>query len=231
MSTETWFRNAAGAARMKKAEDDMEMRAQTPLGKAAYAGGDSNRVQPAMDAEITQILLADRHDEADDFRRVVSLTYDELRKIAKAQLRRLRPGATLDTGGLIHETYLKLARQGSTPWQNRSHFFAVAARAMRQILVDYARKKCTPKHGAKAQHIHLDSLQVGISSQADSLLALDEALTRLAALDPRLIQIVECRFYAGYSERETAEVLDVSVRTVQRQWKRAKAWLKEEIDR
>ena len=209
---------------------NMEVMTESSSKGTRYPSSESALNEPEPSPEVTQILLADREDDVDDFRRVVSLTYDELRKIAKAQLRKLRPGATLDTGGLIHETYLKLAKQGSTPWQDRSHFFAVAARAMRQILVDYAKKKCTQKHGAKVQYVSLDGVAMGVSRQAESLLALDAALIRLAALDPRLIQVVECRFYAGYSEQETADVLNVSIRTVQREWKRARAWLKEEIN-
>ncbi len=181
--------------------------------------------------ETTRILLACRHGEEEGFHRLVTLTYDELHKIARVQLQRLRPGNTLDTVGLIHEAYLKLVGRDTVPWRDRSHFFAVAARAMRQVIVDYAKKKCTRKHGGGALHVRLEDLQIGVSKEAEMLVALDEALTRLADLDGRLIQVVECRFYAGYSLRETADALGVSIRTVQREWKRARAWLKQEISR
>ena len=179
--------------------------------------------------EMTRILLACRQGDRGGFHRLVNITYAELHKIARSQLQRLRPGNTLDTVGLIHEAYLKLVGRGPVPWRDRSHFFGVAARAMRQVIVDYAKKKSTRKHGAGAVRVRLDNLQIGVSREAEMLVALDDALTRLATLDGRLIQIVECRFYAGYSLRETADVLGVSTRTVQREWQRARAWLKEEI--
>ncbi len=206
-------------------------RVDVPLPAEALPRDEAPTSRLGSPEETTQILLACRRGQEGDFDRLFTITYDELRKIARVQLQRLRPGVTLDTCGLIHEAYLKLAGRDTVPWRDRSHFFAIAARAMRQVIVDNAKKRCTRKHGAGVRHVRVEDLQVGVSSQAEVLVALDQALTRLADLDGRLIQVVECRFFAGYSPRETAEALGVSIRTVQREWKRAMAWLKEEISR
>jgi RNA polymerase sigma factor (TIGR02999 family) len=180
---------------------------------------------------ITKALLACRQGDENAFGQLINLIYGDLRRIAHRQLRRERPGLTLNTTGLVHEAYMKLVDHTQVEWQDRSHFFAVAARAMRQIIVDYAKKKSTAKHGGKAIHVELDKVQLGVSRQAELLLALDQALTSLASVDARLIRIVECRFFAGYSEQETAEALGVSLRTAQRDWMRARAWLKEVMER
>lgn len=190
----------------------------------------TTRTRKAVEGPITEILRACRRGDDDAFQRLLEVTYNDLRRIAHRQLRRAHPGMTVQTTGLIHEVYLKLAGHVQLDWRDRSHFYAISATAMRQIIIDHAKKKSTLKHGGHITHFELDEGRLGISRQAELLLTLDAALHRLAAFDPRLIQVVECRYFAGYSERETAQALGVSLRTVQRDWMRAKAWLREEID-
>ncbi|MCP3957792.1 MAG: sigma-70 family RNA polymerase sigma factor [bacterium] len=181
--------------------------------------------------QITSLLIAHGEGEDGAFDRLMPMVYDDLHRIARRQLRRGRRGATLDTTGLVHEVYLKMVDQSKVSWQDRSHFFAISARAMRQIIVDYARQRLAAKRGGGQAHTGLDESRVAIEAQADWLVALDQALERLAALDERLARVVECRFFAGLTEEETAEAQSVSVRTVQRDWKRARGWLKEEMGR
>lgn len=179
--------------------------------------------------DITQMLVAHGEGDEEAFSRLVPMVYDDLRRIAHRQLRRSRPSHTLNTTGLVHEAYLKLVDQSRASWQDRSHFFAISARAMRQIIVDYARQRLAEKRGGGQPHDPLDENQIAIEQQADWLLAIDEALSRLTDLDPRMGKVVECRFFAGLTEEETAEALEVSVRTVQRDWMRARGWLREEM--
>ncbi|MEP7001609.1 MAG: ECF-type sigma factor [bacterium] len=162
--------------------------------------------------------------------------YDELRRIAHRQLGSERPGHTLSTTAVVHEAYLRLASQDDTRWANRAHFFALAARTMRRILIDYARHYHAARRGGSGRAaIPLDALELAgvpelaVEERADWLLALDEALVRLAANDERLARIVECRFFAGLSEDETAEALGVSARTVARDWRMARGWLYQEL--
>jgi RNA polymerase sigma factor (TIGR02999 family) len=153
--------------------------------------------------------------------------YDELRRLAHLQRRRLAPGQTLDTTALVHEAYLKLsARPGG--WNDDNHFFSSAALAMRQILVDYARQRTSLKRGGGEVVAHLEEGRAA-DHQALQMLALDLALKDLAAVDERLVRVVECRVFAGYSEEETARALATSLRTVQRDWMRARAWLRDAI--
>ena len=153
--------------------------------------------------------------------------YDELRRLAHLQRRRLTPGQTLDTTALVHEAYLKLsARPGG--WNDDNHFFSSAAQAMRQILVDYARQRTSLKRGGGAMATHLEEGRMA-DHQALQMIAMDLALKDLAAVDERLVRVVECRVFAGYSEEETARALATSLRTVQRDWMRARAWLRDAI--
>jgi RNA polymerase sigma factor (TIGR02999 family) len=172
---------------------------------------------------ITSILVAYRDGRPDAFDKLVSLVYPELRRIAQRQLRPWRPGLSLDSGAVVHEVYLKLVDQTKVEWQDRSHFFAVAARAMRQLIIDYARKRHAQKRDGS---VAPGDREVAIQAQAADLLELNELLGRLEAENPRLLQVVECRFFAGYSETETAKALGISVRTVERDWLRARVWLK-----
>lgn len=151
--------------------------------------------------------------------------YAELRSAARRQLARGRPGDTLNTTALVHEAYLKLIRAGESRWRDRGHFFALAARAMRQIAIDHARRASTEKRGGAVVVMSLDALDVPDLSRADDLLLLEEALERLEAVDPDLARLVELRFYAGLTVEETAEALAVSSRTVKRDWRKAKAFL------
>jgi RNA polymerase sigma factor (TIGR02999 family) len=179
---------------------------------------------------ITSVLVAHRQGQPDAFNKLVELVYPELRRIARRQLRRWRPGGTLDTGGVVDEAYLKLIDQTHATWQDRNHFFAIAARAMRQVIVDYARRRYAQKRGGSYDHVELADRDVAIDDQADQILVLDQLLNRLKDAEPRLLQVVECRFFAGYTQAETADVLRISTRTVERDWLRAKAWLREAMD-
>lgn len=179
--------------------------------------------------EITQLLIAHREGDPAAFEQLVPLVYDELRRIAHFQLVRLRPGKTLDTTALVHEAYIHMVDQSRVVVNDRRHFFGIAARAMRQILVDYARRKSAAKRGGGIPPVSLTDVQVGAPAQADLLLAINEALEKLNSLNERLTRVFECRYFAGLSAEETAEALDMSLRTVQRDWSKSKAWLRREL--
>jgi RNA polymerase sigma factor (TIGR02999 family) len=164
-----------------------------------------------------------------EFDRLFSALYDELHRLARAQLRHRRPGQTLDTTALIHEAYLRMVDQTRAEWTDRAHFFAYAAQVMRHVLVDYARRRNAEKRSGGRAHLSLDDRQIPIEAQGDFLLALDEALARLARVSERLARTVECRFFGGMTEEETAAALDVSDRTVRRDWLKARAWLHAEL--
>jgi RNA polymerase sigma factor (TIGR02999 family) len=151
--------------------------------------------------------------------------YAELRRLAAELLGRLAPGQTLEPTALVHEAYLRLVRGHDPGWEGRRHFFGAAARAMREILIEQARRKASGKHGGKGQRVELADGLAWIEPPADDLLALDEAITRLQAEEPRLAEIVLLRYYTGMTVEETASVLDESDRTVYRDWRRARAWL------
>lgn len=163
---------------------------------------------------------------------VMKLVYDELRRQAHRYLRRERAGHTLQTTALVHEVYLKIVKQEKIAWESRSHFFGIAAKLMRQILVDYARTKRRAKRGGARDNVSLENaLTVRVSETTFDLLALDEVLTRLAAEEKYLATIVELRFFSGLSVVETAEILAISDSTVKRDWQMAKAWLQRELKR
>jgi RNA polymerase sigma factor (TIGR02999 family) len=163
--------------------------------------------------------------------RLVPLIYPELRRIAGRQLRRERSGHTLQPTALVHEVFLHLVDQRHATWDNRAHFFAVAAQLMRRILVDHARSRDTLKRGGAVAKLTLeiDAADVQVNPLAAEVLAVDEALARLAARDPDQARIVELRFFAGLSVEETAHVMDRSARTIKREWRMAKAWLFREL--
>jgi RNA polymerase sigma factor (TIGR02999 family) len=156
--------------------------------------------------------------------------YDELRRIAHRQLGAERTGHTLCTTALVHEAYVKLADQASARFASRSHFLAVAAQAMRRILVGYARRVKTEKRGGRWQRLDFDAVEIPVEERAEVLMALDGALERLAALNPRLSRVVECRFFGGMTEEEVADALAVTERTVRRDWIKAKGWLVRELE-
>ena len=180
----------------------------------------------ADDQAVTEALIAHRDGAPGAFDRVVTLVYEDLRRIAHRQLGRM-PRGTVNSTALVHEAYLKMVDQSRVSWQDRSHFFGIAARAMRQILVDHARRRGRQKRGGNPKPATLDDTMIAVTADAERILLMHEALDRLTALDPRLTSVVECRFFAGYSEEETAEILGVSPRTVRRDWMRSRAWLLE----
>ncbi len=179
---------------------------------------------------ITRLLHAHRAGDRGAFDELVPLVHDELKRMARQQLRRVPPGATLDTVGLINEAYLELVGDVRVDWQDRAHFFGVVAQAMRWIVVDHARRAGAEKRGGGAIVVDLDSAIVGFAEPAATVLAVDRALEQLESFNPRLARLVECRFFAGMSEEEIAEALGTSLRTVQRDWTRARAWLQRALD-
>ena len=179
--------------------------------------------------EVSQLLVAWSNGDQAALDKLTPLVYDELHRLAHHYMSRERPGHTLQTTALVNEAYLRLIDQKSVNWQNRAHSFAVAAQVMRQILVDYARRRQYLKRGGKAVKVSLDEAAVASQERGADLVALDDALTSLTAIDPRKSRIVELRFFGGLSVEETAEVLKVSPRTVMREWSLAQAWLYREL--
>jgi RNA polymerase sigma factor (TIGR02999 family) len=182
-------------------------------------------------ADVTRLLLQWSSGQEQALERLVPQIHGELRKLAASYLRKERPDHTLQPTALVNEAFLKLIDQRSVKWQNRAHFFGIAAQAMRRILVDHARARLAGKRGGDMHKVPLDAGNlVGPAVDID-LLALDEALTRLAALDPQQSRIVELRFFGGLTMEETAEVMRISPATIGREWRIAKAWLSAELAR
>jgi RNA polymerase sigma factor (TIGR02999 family) len=182
--------------------------------------------------DITELLLAHRGGRADALDRLVPLVYEDLRRVARGQLRRHRPGDSMNTTGLVHEAYVRLVDQSRASYRDRGHFFAVCAVAMRQIIVDYARGRGRQKRGGDQVVVPLDEASEPpdrAAREAERLIDIDAALHKLAQYDERLARVVECRFFAGLSEEETAEALGLSLRTAQREWFKARAWLRAEL--
>ena len=195
-------------------------------------------VEPsAEDPEaITEALGALRNGAPDAMDRLAPLVYERLRRIAHRQLRAEPMGHTLSTTALVHEAYLRLVDQTRAEWQDRGHFFAVASGAMRRILVDYARRYRAARRGggedgAPVRPISLDDTEIPVDERAEALVALDEALERLGEFDARQARVVECRFFGGLTEEETAAALGISQRTVAREWVTARGWLFQELQR
>ncbi len=189
------------------------------------------------DADITLLLDQCRDDRSGGaaFQQLMTALYDELKRLARAQLRKGRPG-DLGTTGLVHEAYLKLVGSKALDAENRAHLFSTMARVMRQIIVDYARQQGAKKRGGNQHHTmfederapHGMGMFAGSGSwNPESILAIDEALGRISARDPRVVKVVECRFFAGLTGDETAEALELSPRTVQRDWLKGRSWLRE----
>jgi RNA polymerase sigma factor (TIGR02999 family) len=175
--------------------------------------------------EITRLIQEHRQGSRDALDRLFPLVYDELRRMAHRALLRERASHTLNTTALVHEAYLRLVDQHRANWNDRVHFLAIAATAMRRILVDYARRQKRLKRGGEQRPVDLDDAMLVADQRADTLLALDEALSGLGALNERLARVVECRFFAGLTTEETAAALQVTTRTVERDWQKARAWL------
>ena len=177
----------------------------------------------------TELLLAWGHGDQDAFDQLVPLVYDELRRLARGHMARERADHTLQASGLVHEAYVRLIELKEMRWQNRAHFFAMAARVMRRILVDNGRARRNEKRGGGVPNVTLEEALVVASGPGADLVALDEALTALEELHPRKSQVVELRYFAGLSLEETAEALGVSIDTVKRDWRFAKLWLLSEL--
>lgn len=181
--------------------------------------------------EVTELLMAWRNGDEDALSRLAPLVYEELHRLAAAYMRREREGHTLQASALVNEAYIKLVDSSRVRWQNRAHFFAVAAQLMRRILVDFARSRHYQKRGAGWHQVTLDE-RLGVTTRLDSdMLSLDQALQELARLDPRKARVIELRFFGGLSLEETSEALQVSTDTVGRDWRAAKAWLMRELKR
>jgi RNA polymerase sigma factor (TIGR02999 family) len=178
--------------------------------------------------EVTELLEAWQHGDAGARERLLPLVYDELRRVARARLRRERPDHTLQATALVHEAYLRLIGPGEATPRNRVQLFGIAARLMREILVDHARRKAALKRGGPATKVSLDGVAAPEVAIVD-ILALDEALGELSARDARLCQVVELKFFAGLTIDETATALQVSVATVERDWTVARAWLHQRL--
>jgi RNA polymerase sigma factor (TIGR02999 family) len=186
-------------------------------------------VYPASSERVSKLLLNWGQGDQGAREALIPLVYDELRRLARRYLRRERPDHTLQSAALVNEAYLRLIRQDQPQWQNRAHFFGVAAQLMRHILVDHARNRAAAKRGAGAPRLTLDP-DVALPQARDvDLVALDDALNQLAALDPQQSRLVELRFFGGLSIEETSVVLSVSPATVKREWATARAWLQREM--
>ena len=183
--------------------------------------------------DLTGLLIEWGQGDKAALDRLTPLVYDEIRRIAHRYVQREREGQTLQTTALVNEAYLRLAGSANITWQNRAHFYAVTAQVMRRILIDHARRRQYVKHGGETQRVAFEVAisEVGLMSQprAAELLALDEALDELARLDPRKSRVVELRYFGGLSLEETAKVLEVSLMTVRRDWRAAKAWLYKKV--
>lgn len=188
--------------------------------------------------DVTQLLQQAHRGDREAFDRLVPLVYEELERIARGQLRREHGERTLRTQGLVHEAYLRLLGSGDDRddrakgphWESRAHFLAIAARVMRQVLVDGARRRGAAKRGGDWHRVTLSGADPAFDVSFDEVLALDAALDRLEEMEPRLRRVVECRYFAEMTEDEIAAALDVSTRTVQRDWMKARAWLHQELE-
>jgi len=190
----------------------------------------------AQQQAITEALLELRDAAPGALDRLVPLVYADLSRVAHRQLGLEEPGHTLSTTALVHEAYLRLVDQTRAQWADRAQFFAVAAHVMRRVLVDHARRHATARRGGGRRRTisiealeSADSVELAAGDRADVLLAMDEALERLAVLDPRQARVVDCRFFGGLTEAETAEALGVTARTVTRDWVKARGWLYREL--
>jgi RNA polymerase sigma factor (TIGR02999 family) len=181
--------------------------------------------------EVTRLLSAIEHGEPSAAEQLLPLVYDELRRLAGQKIGREPPGQTLQPTALVHEAYLRLVGPaGAAHWDGRGHFFAAASEAMRRILVDSARRKLSLKHGGGRVRAECDPADLSAPGKPDELLAVDEALDRLAVADPRAAELVKMRYFAGLSIAEAAQAMDISTRSAERLWTFARAWLRREIE-
>lgn len=184
---------------------------------------------PTPPSQVSKLLVNWRQGDERAREALIPLVYDELRRLARRHLRRERPDHTLQSAALVHEAYLRLIRQDQPQWQNRAHFFGVAAQLMRHILVDHARNRAAAKRGAGAPRLSLDPELALPQTRDVDLVGLDDALNQLAVLDPQQGRVVELRFFGGLSIEETSVVLGISPATVKREWATARAWLQREM--
>jgi RNA polymerase sigma-70 factor (ECF subfamily) len=182
-----------------------------------------------MVEDITGLLHSHHDGDREAFDRLMPIVYGQLRDVARRQLRRVKPGQTMDTSGLVRETYLQLVEETGVDWRNREHFLAICALTMRRVLVDAARRRHSLKRNGGVASVTLDVDSMGDFDQYELVLAVDQALAQLGEFNPRLVRIVECRFFAGMTEEETARALCISLRAVQRDWLRARVWLQKAL--
>lgn len=185
----------------------------------------------ASSSPVTELLVRWRSGDGDSLRALIPLVYDEMRRLARSYLRRERPDHTLQSTALVHEAYLRLTGNAAPEWQNRAHFFGIAANVMREILVEHARSRNTSKRGGEAVKLAIGEVNELVARPDLDILALDDALKDLAKIDAQQCRVVELRFFAGLSIEETAEVLGISISTVKRDWNTARIWLFRELDR
>jgi RNA polymerase sigma factor (TIGR02999 family) len=176
-------------------------------------------------SEVTLLLQAASRGQAQASEELLPLVYDELRRLAAARMAREMAGQTLQPTALVHEAWVRLVEDGSRTWENRAHFFAAAAEAMRRILIERARRRSRLKHGGGQERLNLDDLDVAAALPDDKILLMDEALERLKAEDPETAKVVVLKFFGGLTNEEIVRILGTSDRTVRRQWTYAKAWL------
>lgn len=182
-------------------------------------------METSSSTNVTRLLLAWGDGDKEALNKLIPLVHTELRRMAARQMRKEKPGHTLQTTALVDEVYIKLIDQKNVRWQNRAHFFGIAARLMRRILVDHARKRASLKGGGEFRKISLDDRTLAQQERAVELVELDDALSRLAELDAQKSRIVEMKFFGGLTTEEIAEVERISPRTIEREWRKAKVWL------
>jgi RNA polymerase sigma factor (TIGR02999 family) len=187
--------------------------------------GKPEKPRESQPAPLTALLNRMRHGDQEASEAAVNLVYTELHRIAAGQMRRERPGHTLQTTALVHEAYVKLIGAESLEIQNRGHFFAVASQQMRRILVDHARAGQAQRRGGGAARVDLDQVQLGTETQSIDVLQLDEALSELERLEPRAARVVELRYFGGYTDKEVVEATGMALATVRRDWEFARSWL------
>ncbi len=181
-------------------------------------------------SEVTRILDRVQHGDPTAAEELLPLVYEELRRLAASKMAQQPPGQTLQAPALVHEAWLKLAGRDGATWHDRQHFFRAAAEAMRQILIDRARRRLRARHGQNAERVDVDEIEIAAPAKEEILLQLNDALAELQAASPERAEIVKLRFFAGLSEPEIAEILRISERSVQRQWNYARAWLFQRIE-
>ena len=178
---------------------------------------------------ITHLLVAHRQGDPEALDQLLPLVHQRLERLARYQIRSLKPGQTLDTVALVNEAYIEMVDETAIEWQSRAHFFGITSRAMRRIVVDHLRRRFSQKRGAGKVSVDVDPDLLGVEDKAELILGVHRALEKLSFLEPRLVQVVECRFFVGMTEDEIAAALGTSVRTIQRDWKRARAWLQKTL--